>query len=171
MKLPSLLTIAATSLLLGGCVGYMPPLSNKPHSGKSFAGRDVDFITIGKTTRAEVVKKLGTGYRDSIRVNAIAYPCEVSGGSWFMIPVGFGPMENSDQAIHRREVTLWRAIFIMFDARGVVIYASIVLYRSDIFVWDITRKGMRDQGPDDEAMARRAGGSRTKSEISKKAGK
>lgn len=64
------------------------------------------------------------------------------------------------------KVRHWR-----LNARGVVIYASIVLYRSDIFVWDVTRKGMSDQGPDDEAMARRAGGSRSKPEISKKAGK
>lgn len=47
------------------------------------------------------------------------------------------------------KVRHWR-----LDAQGVVVYASTVLYRSDIFVWDVTRRGPDTQGTDDESMAR-----------------
>ncbi len=116
MKLPSLITIAAASLLLGGCVGYMPPLSNKPYSGKSLGGRDADFITIGRTTRAEVVKKLGTDYRDSIRVQAIAYPWELPGGYWFIFVVS----QMGGGAASGPENTRWRALFLDFDGHDIV---------------------------------------------------
>ena len=40
----SILLLAAVCLLLGGCVGYIPPLSNKPYSGKRLGGRDADEV-------------------------------------------------------------------------------------------------------------------------------
>jgi hypothetical protein len=118
MKLASLITIAAVSLLSGGCmgVGYVPALSNKPYSGKPLAGRDADFIAAGKTTRAEVVKKLGTGYRDSVRVWAIAYPWELPGGRWFFFAVG----QMGGGISGGPENTRWRALFLDFDGRGIV---------------------------------------------------
>ncbi len=64
------------------------------------------------------------------------------------------------------KVKHWR-----LDAHGVVIYASVVLYRSDIFVWDITRKGASEQVPDDEFMAHAATRSRSRVKISKETGK
>ena len=102
-------------MLLGGCVGYIPPLSNKPYSGKRLGGRDADFIAIGRTTRAEVIKKLGTGYRDSIRVNAIAYPWESPAGEWFIFIVS-----THQAAAASSKQTSWRALFLAFDARGIV---------------------------------------------------
>lgn len=47
------------------------------------------------------------------------------------------------------KVRHWR-----LDAGGVVVYASIVLYRSDIFVWDVTRTGADGTVPDDDTMMR-----------------
>lgn len=124
MRIPSLLTIAAASLLLGGCVGYIPPLSNKPYSGKSLAARDADFITIGRTTRAEVIRKRGTGFRDSIRVNAIAYPWEMPGGYWILFPV----LSGDTGPEHSR----WRALFLAFDAHDIVTQKQFVRLKREL---------------------------------------
>jgi hypothetical protein len=118
LKPPSLFFFAAAALLLSACVGgiYVPSFSNKPHSGQPLTARDVSFIVVGQTTRAQVVKKLGDGFRDSPRVAAMAYPWEMPAGwgaVWFVTPNGGGGGSGA-------EFTRWRALFLTFDARGVV---------------------------------------------------
>lgn len=72
MKLPlmALIPPIAASLLLPGCIGYLPPSSSEPISGMRITGRDADFIVPGKTTRAEVIRNLGNGYSESPLVTA-----------------------------------------------------------------------------------------------------
>jgi hypothetical protein len=123
LKLPSLFLLAAATLLLNGCVGgfYVPSFSNKPYSGQPLAGCDVRFITVGVTTRAGVVQKLGNGFRESPRVAAMAYPWEMPAGwgaVWLVGPYG-GLSAGT-------EFTRWRALFIAFDTRGVVTRREVV---------------------------------------------
>lgn len=123
MKALPIVFAAFGCLCFASCVGVVavPPLSNKPISGKAVPHHDARFIEPGKTTKAEVIRNLGSGYRDSIRVPAIAYPWEMPGGTWlswglFYIPIA----EWSSGGSASGDLTRWRALFIAFDARGVV---------------------------------------------------
>ena len=78
----------ASSLLLPGCIDYLPPSATEPISGKRITGHDADFIVPGKTTRAEVIRNLGGGYSESPLVTALAYPWESSAGNVFWVIVG-----------------------------------------------------------------------------------
>ena len=119
-----LLSIAFATLT--GCVGWVPPLSNKPVNGRPLTARDVAFIVPGKTTRAEVVRTLGAGYCESPRIAAMAYPWQMPGGTgfWCIIsPIG-------DAAGGTSEMTRWRALFLAFDSQGTVIRKELVRLRS-----------------------------------------
>jgi hypothetical protein len=110
-----LIPVATLSLLLTGCVAYIPPLSTKPIRGKAITRRDAEFIRTGTTTRAEVIGILGTEYRDSPRIAALAYSWERPGGHviW-QINMGYGGAEGVE------EVGSWRALFLAFDSGHVV---------------------------------------------------
>jgi hypothetical protein len=111
------LSLVATVLSCSGCIAaYVPSFSNQPVNGKIIVRRDVECIVPGRTTRAEVVKALGPGYRESIRGSAMAYPWEMPAG--FIV---FGAMSR-DFAIADRtgDFTTWHALFLKFDGRGVV---------------------------------------------------
>lgn len=117
MKLPiHLPAIAcAAGILLTGCVGYVPSFSKQPVSGKRVPREDADFIVPGKTTRAEVIRKLGAGYRESERYSALGYGWEMPAGFAFWI------IASTHQGIAgTNEFTAWRALFVAFDSRAVV---------------------------------------------------
>ncbi|MEK0448857.1 MAG: hypothetical protein RL088_1125 [Verrucomicrobiota bacterium] len=123
MKALAVVFVSFVSFSVTGCVGVIavPPLSNKPVSGKVIPRRDATFIKPGTTTRAEVIRSLGTGYRDSIRVAAIAYPWELPGGKWVSWGMIFVPIANwSSGDASSGDFARWRALFVDFDARGVV---------------------------------------------------
>lgn len=116
MKLRTFLSIsvATASILLSGCIGYVPSFSKEPVSGKQITKSDADFIVPGRTTRAEVIRKLGTQHcRESLRIAAMGYGWEMPRGHWF----AFSPY-GTDVAAW--ELTRWRALFLAFDSRGVV---------------------------------------------------
>lgn len=111
----------AVSVLFTSCVGYVPPLDRTPIGGHQIGQSDTGFIVPGKTTRAEVVKTLGTGYRESSLVPAMAYPWELPSGTTFWF------LRSPHQAagdIHK--LTSWHALFLAFDKRGVVTRKEIV---------------------------------------------
>ena len=103
------------SVLFTSCVGYVPPLDRTPIGGHQIGQGDAGFIVPGKTTRAEVVKALGSGYRESSVVPAMAYPWELPAGTtfWFL-------MSPYQAAGDTHKLTSWRALFLEFDRRGVV---------------------------------------------------
>lgn len=121
-------------LYLTGCVGVIavPSLSNQPIGGKVIPHRDANFIKPGKTTKAEVIRNLGTGYRDSIRVAAIAYPWELPGGKWLSWGLIYIPIADwSSGGSASGDLTRWRALFLDFDARGIVTRKEFVRLKSN----------------------------------------
>jgi hypothetical protein len=117
MKLPPLLWfgMAAVSLWLTGCIGYVPSVSNKPVSGKLISRREAALIVPRRTTRAEAIRILGPGYRESPRGAALAYPWEMPAGFMFFI-IGF----QEGGAATSNGFTTWHALFLQFDGRDVV---------------------------------------------------
>ena len=118
MKLRAFLSIsvATASILLTGCIGYVPSLSKQPVNGKQITERDADFIALGRTTRAEVIRKLGTQHcRESLRIAAMGYGWEMPGGYgfWFIA-------STMSAAGDSWEITRWRALFLAFDPHDVV---------------------------------------------------
>ena len=104
-------------LFLTGCVGVIPVprFSNKPVASSAVDPSQTDFIVVGETTRAEVVNRLGSEFRDSPRLPALAYSWELPGGQgiwWVVSTVGGGGGEF--------EWSRWRAFFVAFDSQGVV---------------------------------------------------
>lgn len=120
---PSLMALipALAAPLLPGCIGYLPPTSLEPISGKRITGHDASFITPGKTTRTEVTRTLGSGYSESPLVKALAYPWEAPAGNAFWVIAG-GNAGTADNY----KLTRWRALFVAFDSRGVVTKKEIV---------------------------------------------
>jgi hypothetical protein len=124
MKIILLSIVFAT---LTGCVGWVPPLSNEPINGKTLTARDVEFIVPGKTTRAEVVRKLGKGYCESPRIAAMAYPWQLPGGTgfWCVISTHWADGGTWETA------TRWRALFLTFDSHGTVTRKEFVRLKSE----------------------------------------
>jgi hypothetical protein len=112
-------TVVAASLMLAGCVGLVPSFSNKPLSGKQIAPHDANFIVPGRTTRAEVIRVLGPGYRESERAAALGYGWEMPVGQYYYFFAIMGPMAGA-VAGNDWEVGRWCGLFMTFDARGVV---------------------------------------------------
>jgi hypothetical protein len=107
--------MAAACLSLTGCVGYVPPLSQKPVSGKVISRREAAVIVPGRTTRAEVIRMLGPGYRESLRGAALAYPWEMPAGFMFY----FSGLQEGGAGVSG-DFTTWHGLFLQFDGRGVV---------------------------------------------------
>lgn len=110
------ISIATASILLSGCVGYVPSFSKTPVCGKQITKSNAEFIVPGKTTRAEVIRRLGTQHcRESLRVAAMGYGWEMPGGYGF-----FFLMDRMNAAGDVWELTRWRALFLAFDSHDVV---------------------------------------------------
>jgi hypothetical protein len=115
MKLRALLALSAVaaSVLLSGCLGFLPAVSDEPISGRKITRVEANFIMPGSTTRAEVVQKLGKAYSEFPRVPAIAYSWESPSGTGFLL----NPMDSQART---HDLTSWRALFLAFDSSGVV---------------------------------------------------
>lgn len=116
MKLRTFLSIsvATASILLSGCIGYVPSFSKVPISGKQITKSDAEFIVPGRTTRAEVIRKLGRQHcRESLLIPAMGYGWEMPGGYWLLA----NPMSPD---VADWEITRWRALFLAFDSHDVV---------------------------------------------------
>ena len=116
----SLLVALLTAGVLTGCVPFgigmgtavpVPRLSKKKiEYGREITAREVQFVVPGRTTRAEVITRLGNDFRDSPRVAALAYSWQYNGFKiyWdYGFFGGYGERGVEDFG--------WRALFVAFD--------------------------------------------------------
>jgi hypothetical protein len=109
-----LLLLAAVLVPLAGCVGFIPV----PH-GKGYGQRiqhdTAEALQPGRTTRGEVIARLGTNHVALPYQRALAYPWEKGGGNWVLFAASLDAAGAIDG-----EWTHWRAFLVAFDERGVV---------------------------------------------------
>jgi hypothetical protein len=106
--------LAAALIPLAGCVGFVP-VSHGKVSGQRIQHDATEPIQTGRTTRDEVIARLGTNHVSLPYERALAYPWEKGGGNWVLFAVSLdaaGAIEG--------EWTHWRAFLVAFDERGVV---------------------------------------------------
>jgi len=120
------ISVATASMLLTGCIGYVPSFSKQPVSGKQITERDADFIVPKRTTRAEVIRKLGKQHcRKSLSIAAMGYGWEMPGGYGFLA----NPMATG---VVKWKTTRWRALFLAFDSNNVVTRKEFVKLKDDL---------------------------------------
>ncbi len=106
----SLLLLLSTT----GCLALAVPTVSQGR-GRIIKAQEAAFITVGQTTREDVVRRLGSDFRDTWRSTAMAYSWELRGMdiNWF---IGGQGGTAADQVGFSR----WRALFIAFDPDGIV---------------------------------------------------
>ena len=119
MKTSLAINLLFLTVLLTGCVGLLPvpPSRREPAHGKVITRADVKFIVPGRTTRDEVIARLGDQFRDSPRLPVLAYAWEkpAVGVMWgFMVAAQGGAGAGGGHA----EASHWRAFFVLFDPQG-----------------------------------------------------
>lgn len=119
-----------SAVLLTGCVPFgvgvggavpVPSLSNKKiEQGREITEPEILFVVPGRTTRTEVVARLGDDFRDSPRVSALVYSWQYEGGFKIIWGYGFigGYGESGVQDFG------WRALFVDFDQDGRVVQSQ-----------------------------------------------
>jgi hypothetical protein len=105
-------------LLSFGSVGCLPvPLWNQSY-GTPVTKEAARLVTVGQTTRPELIHMLGTNYVSLWHESAIAYPWE--GGLTFDW-TDCSSTGTGNRSIGRDDsVGAWRAFFVTFDTNGVV---------------------------------------------------
>jgi outer membrane protein assembly factor BamE (lipoprotein component of BamABCDE complex) len=115
-----LASLAAVLTLMSGCVGVLPlPVtSSQPEHGCKIDRAQVAFIHPGRTTRAQVIERLGPIYSALPLNRAFAYTWELPGGGgvwWYCIALGEAAAAGGDSWAGG-----WRGFFVAFDDQGVV---------------------------------------------------
>jgi len=110
-----LASLAAVLTLMSGCAGVLPlPItSNKPEYGRKIDRAQVAFIHPGRTTRAQVVERLGCDYTALPMNRALAYTWELPGGGgvwWYCIFLGEAAAAGGGSWAGG-----WRGFFVAFD--------------------------------------------------------
>ena len=100
------------ALLLTGCVVVPVPSDGRTY-GKVITSDDVKFIVCGRTTRAEVIARLGDQFRDSPRLPVLAYSWETPATGWAW---GVASLREGGAVGSCSENSHWRAYFIKFDS-------------------------------------------------------
>jgi hypothetical protein len=120
--LPLILMLLTSCVPLGfigmATVVPVPSLSKKKiEQGREITAQEIQFVVLGRTTRSEIITRLGDDFRDSPRVSAIAYSWQYNGlrvfWSYGFILVGDGEQGEADFG--------WRALFVAFDQEGRVV--------------------------------------------------
>jgi hypothetical protein len=115
--------LAVLLLALTGCVAFVPKPTAYENFGKPVRGEEVAFVQTGRTTRAEIIARLGTNYVSLTQERAIAYPWEGEGLTfdWYFVGVGLfgGSAERYDHESMPGKGG-WHAWFAAFDEAGVV---------------------------------------------------
>jgi hypothetical protein len=105
-------------VLLTGCVGIVLPVPSDGNTyGKVITREQVSFIVPGKTTREEVIARLGDQFRASPRLPALAYSWEKPAIGWTW---GIAGLEGGAAGAYV-EGSHWRALFVRFDERERVV--------------------------------------------------
>ena len=111
MKTAVAILCMLSAALLTGCVGIVFPVpSDGTTHGKVMTREQVSFIVPGKTTREDVIARLGDQFRSSPRLPALAYSWEKPATGW-----GWGIGAEAGGAGGHVERSLWRAFFVRFD--------------------------------------------------------
>jgi hypothetical protein len=131
----SLLVVLLTAGVLTGCVPLgigmgavvpVPPLSKKKfEQGREITAREIQFVVPGRTTRVEVITRLGNDFRDSPRVAALAYSWQYNGPQiywWYGFWGGYGERGVEDFG--------WRAMFVAFDQNERVVQSQFYRLKS-----------------------------------------
>lgn len=124
MKTRFALIALLLTILQTGCVGLVVPVPSDGRTyGKVITSDDVKFIVCGRTTRAEVIARLGSHFRDSPRLPVLAYSWEKSatGWAWGVASLGEGGALGSCF-----ENSRWRAYLIKFDSADRVSCAAFI---------------------------------------------
>jgi hypothetical protein len=113
--------LSACLLTQAGCAGLVaiPPLTNKPETGRAISPQDAKFIVPGQTTRTQVVARLGNDCHNAPRTSALSYSWEVPGGKtiwWWGVACPYGAAADAGV----KQWDYWRAFFVAFDEHGVV---------------------------------------------------
>jgi hypothetical protein len=112
-----LLNLLSLTLLLNGCVVPIPipSFSTKPECGEKLTAARTAFIEPGKTTKAEIIRSLGTNFTSLPQGRAVAYTWEIPGGRGLWLFATF-----AGGAAGEFEWSHWRGFFVAVDNRGVV---------------------------------------------------
>jgi hypothetical protein len=118
----AVLAVLTMPALLTGCVGLIPvPSHSKVEVGRVIERRETDFVAPGRTSRAEVIERLGADFRASPRLPVLAYSWQVTRGMfvWWWCSIYGGDAGES-------EWSNWRAYFVAFDEQGLVTQTKFV---------------------------------------------
>ena len=114
-------------MLLTGCVGIVFPVPSDGRTyGKVITREQAGFIVPGKTTREEVIARLGDQFRASPRLPALAYSWEkpATGWAWGIVVLSGEASVGGGGHLERSH---WQALFIGFDDSGRVVSTKFVL--------------------------------------------
>jgi hypothetical protein len=113
-------------VLLTGCVGLIPvPSRSKVEVGRVIESRETKFIVPGRTSRAQVIERLGANFRTCPRQPALAYAWEIWRGMiiwWWGFAAGEAAVGDGGES----EWSNWRAFFVAFDEQGLVTQTEFV---------------------------------------------
>ncbi len=115
--------LVASSLFLCGCIGYLPKPVIVENYGTRLTRDRVAFIQPGKTTRAELIIRLGTNYVSLPHERAIAYSWETRGMSldWYFVVAGpYGGFAEKTDCQTSAAGGAWQAYFVAFDGQELV---------------------------------------------------
>src|SRR3974390_787710 len=119
MKTTFLLVSLAATALLNGCLGSVPvpPNSATPTTGNAITRDQINFIVPGRTTREEVVAKLGGDFRESPRMPVMAYSWEKPawGWAWWLLFVTPDAVVSGGDYDEGND---WRALYLKFNSDG-----------------------------------------------------
>jgi hypothetical protein len=106
------------AVVLTGCVGAVPiPVTSHVDYGHRLKPAQTGFIQPGRTTRDEIIAKLGTNFVTFPRTSSIAYTWEMRGGGglWWWWTVGSPYWVGGSEGVWEGG---WRGFLVAFDDRG-----------------------------------------------------
>ena len=122
----TILCMLSAAVLLTGCVGIVFPVPSDGRTyGKVITREQASFIVPGKTTRDELIARLGDQFRASPRLPALAYSWEKPATGW-----AWGIAATSGEAAvgggGHLERSHWQALFVRFDDSGRIVSTKFV---------------------------------------------
>jgi hypothetical protein len=118
--------LLSLTMLVSGCVVLPIPSPSQDHGyGRAVEKKEVEAITVGVTTRAELTNSLGGQFRESTRVPALAYAWELPAMGMAVL-WGVASTHQAAGGVMDFERSKWRALFVRFNTNGVVTSRELV---------------------------------------------